>query len=321
MGQYKVPQNVEAEDKIVGPLTLKQFIYLIIGVGWAVISFLIFRTFIPLVVVVGAPVSILFLMLALYRKDGQDFEQLLVALVGYFSQSRERIWTKEPIIESFKVEPVKPKVEQTQRSPQEVRSQLDRLATVVDARGWAEKHDQDGILAPDQGLVQTHQDRLVSPSVPAGSSITTSDGVSDVLDLENSTLAQNLNAMIEKAAQDVKQEAIDSMKKKMASPPTISKSSDQVKPVEQKVSTGPARIGDIKSDKPIQQPAGPQDLSPNISVTPPVSSDIIKLATERDDLTISQLAVQASRIVPLTEGESVSIINGKNASTGNKPAI
>ena len=35
MGQYKVPQNVEAEDKILGPLTFKQFIYALMGFGWA----------------------------------------------------------------------------------------------------------------------------------------------------------------------------------------------------------------------------------------------------------------------------------------------
>ena len=35
MGQYKVPQNVETEDKILGPLSVKQFIYVIIALMWA----------------------------------------------------------------------------------------------------------------------------------------------------------------------------------------------------------------------------------------------------------------------------------------------
>ena len=33
MGQYRVPQDVEAEDKILGPFSFRQFVYLMIGVG------------------------------------------------------------------------------------------------------------------------------------------------------------------------------------------------------------------------------------------------------------------------------------------------
>ena len=44
MGTYKVPQNVEAEDKILGPLSLKQFIYALIGLGWGFLTFAILKS-------------------------------------------------------------------------------------------------------------------------------------------------------------------------------------------------------------------------------------------------------------------------------------
>ena len=29
--QYKIPQNIDVEDKILGPFTLKQFLYIMVG--------------------------------------------------------------------------------------------------------------------------------------------------------------------------------------------------------------------------------------------------------------------------------------------------
>jgi hypothetical protein len=294
MGQYKVPQNVEAEDKIIGPLTLKRFIYCLIGVGWAMLCFFIFKSVIPVMIIVAAPVTIIFLLLGLYQRDGQDFEQYLVALVGFFSQSRKRLWTKEPIVESFKVEPVKATTEQTQRDPAQVRSQLDQLASLVDARGWAEQHDEQGVLSADQLLVpQNNDDRLILPQAPIGAdSITQAEGTNDVLDLQNSPMAQNLTALIDQAASDVKAEAIESMNKRIAAKETTATS-----------------------------PTPAQPAAPSVSVTTPVANDILKLATERDDLTVSQLATQATRVVPITEGESVTLRNGStNTPAQNQPA-
>ena len=44
-------------------------------------------------------------------------------------------------------------------------------------------------------------------------------------------------------------------------------------------------------------------------MTPPVAGDIIRLATENDDLTVSRIAAQADRVIPLAEGQSVTINN------------
>ena len=279
MGQYKVPQNVEAEDHIIGPLTLKQFIYALIGVGWAMLCFFILRAIPAVMIIVAAPVTILFLLLGLYQRDGQNFEQYLVALVGFFSQSRKRLWAKELVVDSFKIEPKKAVAEQSQRDPNEVRSQLDKLATLVDARGWAEQHDAQGILSADPTAIAPSDDRLIMPAA-AGSAAVPAEN--DVLDLKNSPLAQNLTALIDQAASDVRAEAIQMMRAK-ATP-----------------ASAPATA-------PTAKPAVP---APNISVTPPVANDILKLATERDDLTVSQLAAQATRVAPLTEGESVTLRNG-----------
>ena len=270
MSQYKVPQNVEAEDKIIGPLTLKQFIYALIGIAWGGISFAILRTVPAIFIIVAGPVVLLFMLLAFYTRDGQNFEQLLIAMVGFFSQSRKRLWTKEEVVESFHIEPTAVVAEQTQRDPTEVRGELEKLAGLIDSRGWNHPPEQDSSLIKPAAPTE----RLVQPPAPAAA---TEAPATDMLDLQKSPLALNLAQLINDATADVRTEAIHQM---TAQPvPSV--------------------------------PAPPPPLS--TSVTTQGANDILKLATERDDLTVSQLAATATRIVPLTEGQSVELRN--NAST------
>lgn len=264
MGQYKVPQNVEAEDKIIGPLTLKQFIYAVIGVAWGGLSFIIFRQLPAVMVIVGLPFVVLFLLLAFYQRDGQNFEQLLIAMVGFFTQARRRLWVKEEVVDAFHIEPKAVAVEQTQRNPAEVRSELERLGSLIDSRGWNRPADEVEML---EAMVPT-TDRLVQPTIqPAARE----EAGPDILDLQKSPLATNLAELIEEAAGDVRQEAIEQMNKSPKASHAVS-----------------------------------------TSVTAPATGDILKLATQRDDLTVSQIAASATRIAPLQEGQAVDLrSNGK----------
>lgn len=271
MSQYKVPQNVEAEDHILGPLTLKQFIYAIIGVAWAGLSYALFHAVFALMIIVAAPITILFLLLAFYQRDGQNFEQLLIAMVGYFSQSRQRLWRKDEVVDSFRIQANAVVVEQTQRNPVEVRSELERLGTMIDSRGWNAPPVADAHLFQPNAI----SDRLVEPAQTSPEAADEPEAP-DMLDLQQSPLAQNLASLIQEAAVDIRQEAIDQMNGRPASKPAVSP------PISTSVTTA----------------------NPN---------DILKLATERDDLTVSQLAATATRTIPLQEGQSVELRN--NASS------
>ena len=165
MGQYKVPQDVEAEDKILGPYTLKQFIYAVIGVAYGFLTFKIFFATTPvLFFIIGVPPTVLMLMLGLYQRKDQPFEALFLALVAFWTKPRKRIWLKEPITEVFKiVQP--PLVEDvTQQNPGEVRSQLDHLAQVIDTRGARTEFDEEGNAVEESPLANL-EDRLIERSI------------------------------------------------------------------------------------------------------------------------------------------------------------
>jgi hypothetical protein len=92
--RFQVPQFIEVEDKIFGPLTLKQFIYLA-GGGAAV--FLIWR-YTPFLVSVllTIPLASLSAALAFYKVNNKPFINVIEAAYHYTLSSKLYIWKKEP---------------------------------------------------------------------------------------------------------------------------------------------------------------------------------------------------------------------------------
>jgi hypothetical protein len=91
--RYQVPQFIEIEDKILGPLTFKQFIYLAGGLG---LSAVLFR-FIPsnvMALIVASPIVLLSLALAFYKVHNRPFILVLEAGVKYFFSRKLYIWKR-----------------------------------------------------------------------------------------------------------------------------------------------------------------------------------------------------------------------------------
>jgi hypothetical protein len=93
-----------------------------------------------------------------------------------------------------------------------------------------------------------------------------------MLDLERSPLAQNLAELLREAADDVREEAMNQM-----------------------------------TAKPARRTAGAA-AAPSISgVTQAQTGDILKLATQNDDLSVTQIAAQATRMAPTAAGQTVDL--------------
>lgn len=90
MAQYQVPQFIEVEDKIFGPLTLKQFIYLAGGGGLC----LLFFTLLPLwlTVLLGVPVISFSAALAFYQINGRPLINALEHGFSYFFGTKLYLW-------------------------------------------------------------------------------------------------------------------------------------------------------------------------------------------------------------------------------------
>lgn len=91
--KYQVPQFIEIEDKIIGPFTLKQFVYLAGGIFMAFIFYRYLPLTIALIPIAG--VIGLALALAFYKINNKPFIDFLESAFLYYTKENLYIWKKE----------------------------------------------------------------------------------------------------------------------------------------------------------------------------------------------------------------------------------
>ena len=291
MAVYKVPQDVEADDKLIGPFNFRQFIYLIIVAIAIATAWVLSKIFLPLAIST-LPIIIFFGALALPLRKDQPMEIYMAAILSFYLKPRKRMWEPDGI-ESL-IEITVPKVIEYSRikdlSQTETSRRLSYLADIVDSQGWAVRGQ--GIQAPN---VAINNDIYFE-----------AQQVEDMQDTDNNT-AQTLKFKLDQSNAQHHQELVDIMNhKKIAdkfNSPIISvteKTPIQQNPAIPIYNPYPDNIRQSViqplSEQPIQQQPtlAPIEQSKNTSANE-VSTDIINLASNTD-LSIAAIAREASRI-------------------------
>ncbi len=91
--QFEVPQFIEIEDKIFGPFTWRQFLYLGGGGGIAVVLFLVLPFI--LFLLIGVPIVLISAALAFFPVNNRPFSYFLEALVNYATNQKLYLWRKK----------------------------------------------------------------------------------------------------------------------------------------------------------------------------------------------------------------------------------
>lgn len=152
--QFKVPQNIDLEDKIVGPLTLVQFTVLVVS-GLTFYATLRFTNLL-VVLVVGTPILLLGIALSIVKIQDQPFSHFLIASLGYLRRPKLRVWQKDPALERLTlptvVNPLHRAEEQAavaarQERREQTMGQLDQLARLLDTRGDSAVEAAGGVTA------------------------------------------------------------------------------------------------------------------------------------------------------------------------------
>jgi len=92
--RFQIPQFIEVEDKIFGPLTLKQFLYLAGSAGLVVVLWRTLPLF--LVVLFGLPIAAFGIALAFYKINNKPFIFTIEAAVRYLVGPKLFVWRKLP---------------------------------------------------------------------------------------------------------------------------------------------------------------------------------------------------------------------------------
>lgn len=138
MGQYKVPQNVEAEDKIFGPFSFRQFIYLLISGGAGVLMWILGSVYWALALI-PLPILIIALILALPLRQDQSMENYLLAMLKYFFMPKKRIWksgSSETIVE-IDATPLETPPPTKDIRGEDAINRISFLSNVLDTAGWS----------------------------------------------------------------------------------------------------------------------------------------------------------------------------------------
>lgn len=90
--KFRVPQFIDIEDKIFGPFTFKQFIYLL---GSGGLCFVVFKA-LPLLASIPLmlPIAALGLALAFYKPNGKPFIFMIEAGFNYYIGDKLYVWKK-----------------------------------------------------------------------------------------------------------------------------------------------------------------------------------------------------------------------------------
>lgn len=134
--RFQVPQFIDIEDKIFGPFTFKQFLYLAGGAGasyalWRLLPKLIA---IPLIL----PIAGVALALTFYKVNGKPFVEVLQAWFGFVFKNKLFIW-KQRIPEKTKAVPKAPPPPPTAGIPRLTESRLSDLSWSLDVLDMQQK--------------------------------------------------------------------------------------------------------------------------------------------------------------------------------------
>lgn len=194
MAEHKVPQDVEADDKLLGPFSFRQFVYLMIAAAAGFLAFLMGGVSVPLAFI-PAPVCLFFLIIALPLRKDQPTEIYMAALIKYYFKPRVRMWQadgEQPLVEISN-----PTTDDAPRTKDlagdEVSRRLSFLANLSDTQGWSTR----GISAPVNNTNLTDEF--------AGDAINAQDV------MEDSEVSNSIDNLLDKSERRVRQNAINQM--------------------------------------------------------------------------------------------------------------
>ena len=134
--RFQVPQFIEIESKIFGPLTFKQFIYLAGGAGIIFLFYITLPFF--LAVMLALPIGAFAIALSFYKVHNRPFIKVTESAFRYFTAPKIYVWKKEKIQQPTSIDNLTAKRAEKGISPRYIpkltRSKLKELAWSLDIK-------------------------------------------------------------------------------------------------------------------------------------------------------------------------------------------
>jgi len=146
MQQFTVPQFIDVEDKIIGPITARQFIIflvaaIIIAISYRLFDFALFST-------VGIIIFLMAITLGFVKINGRPFHFFLLNIIQTWRRPSIRVWNNRlaKLVDAEKIPTLK--FDSTKSTKEYYKqSRLAELSLVVDTQGeyrGAEEEEENG---------------------------------------------------------------------------------------------------------------------------------------------------------------------------------
>ena len=286
MGSYKLIQDIEAEDHILGPLTLKQFIFFLVCAFCMYFIFLGASRKIWILLPVFIPPALITGFFAFPFGKDQPTEVWAMAKIRFLFKPRKRIWDQNGIKELVTINAPK-KVEKhltKELSQSEVQSRLKALANTLDSRGLAVKN------ADTSKNMQSG--RLLEVETATDYTDLVENTANDVFDDQNSPLASHFGQMLDNQSASKREEIVKKLEQPVTETqaPNTQSSQQWFNAVNNPVTAKSANLStsNLRTLQPIseQTKTSPQSNKINPALAP--------LALN-NDLNISTIARQAAK--------------------------
>lgn len=298
MATYKVLQDIEAEDKLVGPFTLWQFIYLFVAGTCAYLSFISIAKNVPVFLILLLPVTLFAGFLAVPWGGDQPTEIWALAKLRFFLKPRRRIWNQDGMTELVSIT-VPKKIERVLTNglkPHEVSSRLNALASTLDSRGWAVKNINVNLSAQMNTGTQS-SDRLVDvASIPQEVSTVDVRPGDDILDESANTVAHNFDAMIDERTTQKRQKLVDFMNNPLVQPPAA--------PTAAQPTPTPGEAAQW-----FVPPATPATSPMTFPITPPAAQSVMSMAVPQAAEPTAAEEALAARLRTVNEEQEAAYTN------------
>lgn len=136
--QFAVPQFTDVEDKLIGPLTLKQFLILL-ATGGVIMFFYSVLGLNIFFFVLALPLALFGLFLAFGRFNGRPIMNYVGAFINYVSKPQVRVFKREEVILNYSVKTTKKEEEKVNKLEEVDESRLKKLAYLLDQKTQEEK--------------------------------------------------------------------------------------------------------------------------------------------------------------------------------------
>lgn len=88
--QFKVPQNIDMQDRILGPLTMLQFVYAVVGFGTCYAIYMSIPR--PISYFLIFPIALFVIFLDFVKINERPFLDFFISAIEYAATPKKRFW-------------------------------------------------------------------------------------------------------------------------------------------------------------------------------------------------------------------------------------